>query len=402
MGSYAECWLGSFYVGSTKNDIDPKLMTLFRASDKIVLNEKKGRLPNQLSRWIKYVEEEENIDVVYYSAPVEVIRDRLNLTGYTLETAKRSFSRCLEGELREHEERCEGKYAELYLPTLRILRDMNLDKWLFTLKEIYEKGLEHRGNWGPKEKNATLVDYMLEEDWYGFPGPDLNVALRLAIEVLPESENCIYDLTDLVLSGYYDIEDDFLQMALDLSSAEYLSTAKIIILTEGSTDSWILCKSMQLLYPHLSDYFTFMDFDVGKVAGGAGNLANIVKVFSGAGIVNKVIALFDNDSAAKAAIRGLERASIPKNIKIVQLPNIALLDNYPTVGPSGEVSMNVNGMAGSIEPYLGEDVLKDDNGQFYCVQWTGYDSSIGKYQGEILGKESIQKKFAKKLESCKF
>ena len=66
---------------------------------------------------------------------------------------------------------------------------------------------------------------------------------------------------------------------------------------------------MQLLYPHLADYFTFMDFEGARVGGGAGNLANIVKAFAGAGIVNKIIAIFDNDTAGEAAIQGTTHSS---------------------------------------------------------------------------------------------
>lgn len=77
MGSYAECWLGSFYVGSTKNDIDVGLMQLFRSSDKNVVRAEKTHLPLQMHRWIDDSDEDEEISVVYYRAPVPVIRDRL-------------------------------------------------------------------------------------------------------------------------------------------------------------------------------------------------------------------------------------------------------------------------------------------------------------------------------------
>jgi hypothetical protein len=144
-----------------------------------------------------------------------------------------------------------------------------------------------------------------------------------------------------------------------------------------------------------------MDFDGARVSGGVGSLANIVKAFSGAGIINRVIALFDNDTAAAAALHTLRRANISENIRILTLPGIDLLDDYPTLGPSGLMNMNVNGMAGSIELYLGEDVLQDPQGTYCPIQWTGYDSGVKKYQGEVLTKDSIQKRFKRKLEKCK-
>jgi len=43
MGSDAEGWLGSFYLGSTEGQIDPSIIQLFRSSDKkAVSGTKKG------------------------------------------------------------------------------------------------------------------------------------------------------------------------------------------------------------------------------------------------------------------------------------------------------------------------------------------------------------------------
>ena len=62
--------------------------------------------------------------------------------------------------------------------------------------------------------------------------------------------------------------------------------------------------------------------------------------------------------------------------------------------------MNVNGMAGSIELYLGQDVLIDRKGELSPVQWTGYDRKIRAYQGETIDKKKIQKAFFRKLALC--
>ena len=44
-----------------------------------------------------------------------------------------------------------------------------------------------------------------------------------------------------------------------------------------------------------------MDFEGARVSGAAGSLAALVKAFVGAGIANRVVALFDNDTAATAS-----------------------------------------------------------------------------------------------------
>ena len=396
MGSYAECWLSSFYLGSTKGQVDPSILQLFRSSDKKVVFGTKGDVPFQLHRWTEYVEEDEKMEVVFYSAPLEVIRDRLELDGYILETSIIAFENWINKEISTYERYVEGKYGEAFIEHLEFLKMINPNTWMSTLQKIHEMGLSNkRISNQTGEHNGTLLGYMVNDrqGWYGYPGWDLNVAIRLAIEALPTTEELVYDLTDLVLSGNYSKDDDYVD--------QWTEPRKTIILTEGNTDAWAISESLQLLYPHLSDYFTFMDFEGAHIGGGAGSLANIVKAFSGTGIVNKVVAFFDNDTAAATALRALKLIQMPSNIKIIQLPKLDFLENYPTIGPSGSVSMDINGLAGSIELYLGKDVLVDSSNNLTPVQWAGYVPELGRYQGEVMSKVEIQKRFKQKVTECK-
>jgi len=396
MGSYAECWLSSFYLGSTKGQVDPSILQLFRSSDKKVISGTKRDIPFQLHRWTENVEEDENIEVVFYSTPLRVVRDRLELDGYTLETSKIAFEKWITKEISQYESWVKGKHGEAFLEPLNFLKMTNANIWMSTLTQIHDKGLSGRSTIHQKNKyKGTLSDYMLNDrqGWYGYPGWDLNVAIRLALEALPTTEELVYDLTDLVLSGDYSKDDDYVD--------KWTEPRKTIILTEGNTDAWAISESLHLLYPHLSDYFTFMDFESARIGGGAGSLANIVKAFSGTGIVNKVVAFFDNDTAAATALRALRLIQIPSNIQIIQLPRLDFLENYPTLGPSGSVSMDINGLAGSIELYLGKDVLVDSSNNLIPVQWAGYIPELGRYQGEVLAKEDIQKRYRQKLIQCK-
>jgi hypothetical protein len=394
MGSYAECWLGSFYVGSTSDNVDPAIIDLFRSSDKQIISGTKKDVPFQLHHWTSYLEEDESVDVVFYSAPVNIIRDRLNLIGYTFDTSKAAFTSWVNKKIEDSTFWAKkNNIGKFYSERLTSLKALNVDEWLLNLKQIRDKDLKKDEASSKGEHQETLIGYMLSHNWYGYPGLDLNVAIRLALEILPDTDEFIYDITDLVLSSGYSKDDDLFEL--------YSTRSKTIILTEGSIDTWVISESLQLLYPHLADYFTFMDFEAARVGGGAGNLANIVKAFSGTGIVNKVIALFDNDAAAATALRGLRQVQIPLNIKVLQLPDTDFLRNYPTIGPSGLVNMNVNGLGASIELYLGKDVLIDQKENLRPIQWTGYISDVAKYQGEVLGKEEIQKKFKKKVAACK-
>jgi hypothetical protein len=400
MGSYAEIWLGSLYVGSTKNDFDPALMQLFRATDKRKHQASAKDLPFQMRRWAESLDDgEENAEAVYYVAPIEIIRDRLELSGYTLETSKAAFTKCMRAKLEQYLEYAANEDEDIYKPIIAVLKNLEVDEWLLTLRHIRDAGLsEPQSRDGQTE--GTLVDYMLRNDWYGYSSVDLNVPLRLAIETFTEDQSMVYDLTDLTLGGYYSVDDDFVSIASGWAAAEHSSTSKTIVLTEGRSDGWMISESMKVLYPHLSDYFTFMDFELARVEGGAGALAGLVKSFAGAGIVNKVLAIFDNDTAGESAMKTLSKVPLPANIRIMRLPDLDALREYPTIGPSGTTKMNVNGMAASIELYLGADVLTEDGG-LHPVQWTGYDAGCRKYQGEVSAKNKIHEQFRQKLQSCR-
>jgi hypothetical protein len=59
--------------------------------------------------------------------------------------------------------------------------------------------------------------------------------------------------------------------------------------------------------------------------------------------------------------------------------------------------MNVNGLAGSIEMYLGVDVLKDADGTLSPVQLRSYIEGVKAYQGEVTDKAGIHKRFREKV-----
>lgn len=398
MGSYAECWLESLYVGSTKNNFDNGLMQLFREPDKRAYRCAVKDLPRPLRQSANYTEDPgETIEVVYYTAPALLIRDRLELKGYTLSTAKRAFIKRIRAHAREYSNEVIEGMEDYYENKSKLLKALDVDQWLATLRHIKKAG---RGmpRWATCEyqPEATLEDYMLQNDWYGFPGVDLYVPLRLALETCTAKDNFIYDLTDLIGGEYFNKGENFVALASEFTAGEYGSRSKIIILTEGRSDGWIISESLKLLYPHLADYFTFMDFEAARVEGGASQLAKIVKSFAGAGIVNKVIAIFDNDTAGEEAVRSLRQIKLPGSLCVLKLPALKMLRKYPTIGPSGPRHMNVNGLAGSIELYLGDDVLRE-GGELAPVQWSAYNSVIEKYQGSVLEKDKIQKRFKDKL-----
>lgn len=404
MGSYSEVRLGSFYLGSVKDNIDPLIMTLFRESDKRIFDATSSHQGLQHSFSIDELEENESITVVQYACSAATAKDRLELMGFTREVAEAGFYQGLKTKITYYEAWVKGSNSDIFKEALRLLRELNLNNWLSTIEEIKRRHLKptHFGD-RALEQYHPLLRYTLSgrDEWYGFPGNEYRHFIRLLLDVCAEADELVYDLTDLVLGGWIEDTGDLVGYAEELISADFAVCRRIIVLTEGITDKLILEPSLRLLYPYLSDYFYFLDFKGAKVGGGAGELANMVKSFAGAGIINRIVALFDNDTAAESAIESLSSIELPKNIVVQKYPDIELANDYPTLGPAGMVTMNVNGLAGSIELYLGDDVLRCADGNLTPIQWRGYDTKLRKYQGEILNKIVLQNKFKQKLEACK-
>ena len=129
----------------------------------------------------------------------------------------------------------------------------------------------------------------------------------------------------------------------------------------------------------------------------------LVRSFVGAGIANRVLALADNDTGAHDALDKLKRGHLPDGYRVMHYPQLPLLRRYPTLGPqlADPVLMDVNGKAGSLEMYLGRDLLTVD-GELVPVQWMGYVEGQKSYQGAISPAERkrIHGAFRKKVKAA--
>jgi hypothetical protein len=205
------------------------------------------------------------------------------------------------------------------------------------------------------------------------------------------------DLTEVVNAGYYQPDEAICENAVRTLTDDYPANAKIIIVTEGSSDAAILREVLHLLYPHLDGFYAFFDFEASRAAGGASQVVSVVKAFIAAGISNRVVALFDNDTAGREAARSFQRIKLPSNVAALHYPALESLRSYPTIGPTGTAPFDVNELAGSIELYFGDDVLGTD----HPVQWRGFSEAMNAYQGEVMHKASLQQRFWEKAERCR-
>ena len=382
-------------------------MLVFRPSDKhFKLIDKRDR--EQLAKYVpeEFIDEYDESSpfiCLMYSCPATVARDRLNLKGFTYEVAEESFKAGVKEDLRRYEW-YSSEWPNWKSTHFQMLRSLTAKRWIEAFRRIHNDQLTREALkcLPSTDDELPLLQYMLSQSrsFYGFPGIDYRHFIRLVLEVASSKDQLVYDLSDLVAGGWFSEADDLIEKTERQMRADFLLAQRVIVLTEGKSDRRILERSLGLLYPHLADYFHFFDFEGNRVGGGAGELAKLVRAFAAADVRHRIIALFDNDTAARAAVSTIDLDSLPSNIAVCHLPDTALAENYPTLGPSGKTSLDVNGLAGSLELYLGQDTLANADGELTPVQWTGYEHKVGAYQGELPNKKPLHQEFYCRLAIC--
>ena len=102
---------------------------LFSDSDQTVLEGKKSDLPFERRLWSDHVEDDERVTTFFYHAPVPIVRERLDLKGYTVATAVSAVSLCLElaatfyDSWRWHFEGLAGATGEDWFACLQWIKD---------------------------------------------------------------------------------------------------------------------------------------------------------------------------------------------------------------------------------------------------------------------------------------
>jgi hypothetical protein len=409
MGSYTDLSVGGYPVLETKSYASSEALTIFRESDRAIFDRKLVER-NVLVWGEPDAEYRDDIEKAFvYKASIPVVKDRLNVMGFTLDRVEADFHFIRDAKIEEYvswlEERSDEGLEDFFNTHIReqieILRFMSFTEYLNALKKIISqsKTIYELKRDGVLDSDP-IVKYIGGNDVgyeFGFFCNDVRSLIRAFCEVSEDDGFVVQDLTEVFHAGYYQETDEAANDAVESLTAGYSETARLIVLTEGSTDAHILDEAMALLYPHLRDYYSFLDFESSRSSGGAGQLASLVKAFAGTGIKNRVVALFDNDTAGREAAAALRLVSLPSNIRVSFYPDINYLRTYDTIGPNGALVADVNRVAASIELYLGHDVLLEPNGDRLPVQWKGFSEALRSYQGEVLHKNKIRERFFEKV-----
>ena len=378
-------------------------MTIFRETDRHVFTRRVAERNPLVWGEPECMDDEETEMAIEYVCETSKVVDRLNVMGFTLQRVREEFEIGRQTELEEmghHDsEFFENLTFDVYAAAFaKIIADR-----LNPFDQQYPI-LGHVQIEGGSDSLTEYILWSIKNPSYGIFrfDKDVRLVIRLACEVAPPNTNVVQDITDIVYSGgYYKECEAVCEKETRALISGYPENSPIIILTEGSTDASILKEALVLLYPHLSAYYSFFDFQSSGAKGGTGPLVLLVKSFVAAGITNRVIALLDNDTAALEAKGVLDKISLPPNIAVLHYPDLELLRSYPTLGPGGLVPLDINGLAASIELYFGEDVLCLEQDTLTPIQWKGYNSTLNQYQGKVLQKKRLHAAFQKKLKRCK-
>lgn len=171
-----------------------------------------------------------------------------------------------------------------------------------------------------------------------------------------------------------------------------LDSDRFLIVTEGSSDSAILSKSLPLVAPDVEDFFYFIDMTNNYPFTGTGNVFRFCQGLARIRIQNNILVLLDNDTAGHEVKQRILELDLPPKMRVTTLPDIKEAHHFTTLGPTGKTVENVNGKAVSIEFFL--DLTPKQKKP--TVRWTSFNESAGHYQGELIDKETYVRDFHKR------
>lgn len=367
MGSYSQITFADYPIFESKNSYAKEIVNLIFLPDDFICEQREYSTRNRLVWGDESENEKGSYEFRGYRQTVKICKDRLEIFGASHKKAKKDFQQA------KRISRQENVYNFS-------LSDVTYERYLFEIKNIIES----------KDKaydqiNSNLREILKSEDLCIY-GQSITSHLYSILSILSDNQLVEYDLTDVINGGW-----------VDESQARNVDYEKIIILTEGKTDVEFISNSIAKLFPHIRSYYHFIDFEEYKVEGSAPALVKLIRAFAAANIKHPIIAIFDNDTAGLKEMKKVTSIKVPPNIRILKYPDVALAKKYPTIGPTGQKKMNINGLACSIEMYLGVDVLTRDS-KLIPIQWKAFDDKVKKYQGEIVDKNYVHETFRNKLE----
>lgn len=390
MGSYCGIHFDKLSICDNRSYVPTDWAVLFQESDR-----REETRPHEDAG-----PEDEDHEFIFYETSRETFLWRLSLVGASESAMMRAFDAWITQERetwKEYTETWEDESQASANARNEALTALDFDVW----KAHANQTLHTRYNFAnPYEPQTELERAFHEHDdsYLHFAGYGDLLTIRAMLEACTHIKTVKLDISDLVTGGYIEHQERVCELARQALPQATQPLGPTVILGEGSTDIRVLRSALSTLHPALADYFSFFNHTEFSVDGGAAYLVKFLKAFAAAQMSSRMIAVFDNDVAGVQAYEQASALSLPRNIIITRLPDIELARSYPTVGPSGPATLDVNGSAASIELYLGREALTLDD-DLRPVRWTGYNPSAMRYQGEVEGKADVLEAYLKQIDT---
>lgn len=379
MGSYCTIYFDDLEIGTAKSAVPDVFSAIFQESDRLIRTSRSDG--------------DDRTDIVYETTK-EVVLSRLSLMGCTSRIARQRLSRWINNEQNNWKNYSSHPGGTWATDTADAIRHLTIEEWYARVARL--RSIRHT--------EADAIDIIdrhmrdIDDSWLWFDGRDSLVSLRALLDASPHVTTVTLDISDLIIGGWLETDEGVCNRHQHDDSLRSVPLTPTVILAEGHSDINILRSSLSALFPERQDYFSFFEHAELNVDGGVAYLVKFLKAFAAARVPLRIVAVFDNDTAGCQAQRQARDLGLPDNIILIRLPNIDIARTYPTIGPQGFHTIDVNGRAASIELYLGRVALTV-NGELCRVRWTGYNKFARAYQGEVEHKDAIRRNFLHDLDS---
>ena len=318
-------------------------------------------------------------DVFLYVSDVDRIRARLELQGFDPAWVFQQALNYLHTELDD---------SDPLVSHSRLAEAMHDDVEAILRAVITRAWRRHRLPL-PQDSCGGDLDDLWEDLTECFDDPRFTVALLLWRA--RRNTTVRLDLSGCLMGGWLEPDERPHLTARQRLASRVGSGGSVIVVTEGSTDARLLSNVLRLAAPAVAHQFAFLDFESTAASGGTDQVVRTTRSLAAAGVVNRVVAVLDNDAAGRQAAAILRGSGLPSHFAVCVLPDVEVATTYPTIGPDGMSSANVNGRAAAIEMMFGSAALRAaGNGKLPPVRWAGPLGKPPVYQGAIDSKRAVQ------------
>lgn len=369
MGSIVSLGIGNLEIDWGKNNHFINHSCLFRLSDKKIIN--------------YHTYEGKTCEETGFSSPLKDVKLRLDLLGYSLRDIEKIYNDSLEAY--------PDYYPDFNLPfevfskiiSKIDIGNINLNKDYpdYDLGEYVSKAILSQKEFDELREYINTDD---NDTTTFFENLHPYVQLRLLAENPNNHDLLLEWRTNDIVEGGWVTEDELFE--------ELPDEQKFLIVTEGSSDAFIIRRAIELLRPDIYDFFTFVDMEEHYPFSGTGNLYKFFQGLVSIKMLNKCLFVFDNDTEGIEKYKMVKTINAPSNLKVTKLPDLEEFSNFLTVGPNGKQKANTNGKAVAIECFL-DLSFKTKNEPI--IRWSSYKSSLDSYQGALEEKEFYTKQFKK-------